>query len=64
MKPMPIQRRQTNGRIFAMPLLIGVLSLIGLVAALVGDGLWNALSWIALAIPIALCGYFLLRRRQ
>lgn len=64
MKPMPIRRRQTNGRIFAMPLLIGALSMIGLVSALVGDGLWDALSWIALAIPIGLCGYFLLKRRQ
>jgi hypothetical protein len=64
MKPMPIQRRQTSGRIFAIPLLIGVLSMIGLVSALVGDGLWDALSWITLAIPIGLCGYFLLKRRQ
>lgn len=64
MKPMPLQRRrQPNGQIFAIPVLLGVLSIVGLASALVGDGIWDGLSWVALAIPILLCGYFLFKRR-
>ncbi|MBR2120836.1 MAG: hypothetical protein IJ935_19780 [Afipia sp.] len=64
MMHMPIQpRRQTNGQIFAIPLVLGVLSIVGLVSALVGDGLWDGVSWLTLTIPILLCGYFFLKRR-
>ncbi|MBN9594058.1 MAG: hypothetical protein J0G36_01790 [Afipia sp.] len=62
MKPAPRPRRQTNGQIFAIPALLGVLSIIGLVSALVGDGVWDGVSWVTLAIPILLCEYFFLRR--
>lgn len=62
MKPAPRARRQTNGQIFAIPALLGVLSIIGLVSALVGDGVWDVVSWVTLAIPILLCGYFFLKR--
>jgi hypothetical protein len=38
-----------NGwRIFRWPLVIGLASLVGLIAALVGDGLLNVLSWVTL----------------
>ncbi len=62
MKPALRPRRQTNGQIFAIPAVLGVLSIIGLVSALVGDGVWDGVSWVTLAIPILLCGYFFLRR--
>ena len=62
MKSAPRPRRQTNGQIFAIPMVLGVLSIVGLISALVGDGLWDGLSWATLAIPILLCGYFLLKR--
>ena len=55
-------RRQTNVQIFAVPLVFGVLSVVGLISALVGDGLWDGVSWLTLTIPILLCGYFLLKR--
>lgn len=38
---------------FALPTLIAVTSLIGLVAALTGDGWRDAVAWITLAFPIA-----------
>jgi hypothetical protein len=38
---------------FAIPALIAILSLVGLVAALTGDGMRDAASWLALAVPIA-----------
>lgn len=62
MKSVPRPRRQTNSQIFAIPMLLGVLSIVGLVSALVGDGVWDGVSWVTLAIPILLCGYFLLKR--
>lgn len=63
MKYKPLQsRRQTNRQIFAIPMLLGVLSVIGLVSALVGDGMWDGVSWTTLGTPILLCGYVLLKR--
>lgn len=46
-KPLPLIR------IFGAPLLIGIASLVGLVSALVGDGLADWISWVGLAVPIA-----------
>jgi hypothetical protein len=37
---------------FAIPILVALASIIGLVSALTGDGFRDALSWIALLIPI------------
>lgn len=56
--------RQTLSQIFGWPLVIGVLSTIGLVAALVGDGIWDGVSWLALLLPILLYALFLLRPRR
>lgn len=38
--------------IFAIPLVLAVVTAIGLVSALLGDGIWNALSWLALGLPV------------
>jgi hypothetical protein len=62
MKNNPKPRRQTNGQILAIPMMLGVLSIVGLVSALVGDGVWDGVSWATLAVPILLCGYFFLKR--
>jgi len=40
------------------PLLVGFISLFGLVCALTGDGVWDVLSWISLGIPVALMNYY------
>jgi hypothetical protein len=47
-------------RIFVIPVVIGFLSAIGLVAALVGDDIWDWLSWATLAIPILVTAYFMI----
>jgi hypothetical protein len=50
--------RQTVRQIVAWPALIGVLSTVGLLSALLGDGIWDGVSWIVLAIPVVLyCGF-------
>lgn len=50
------------GAIFRMPLWIALLSGVGLIAALVGDGWLDALSWLALGYPLWLTASLL--RRQ
>lgn len=47
------EQRKAGGRIFRWPLLLGVLTAVGLVVALVGDDIWDALSWLTLTTPIA-----------
>ena len=37
---------------FAVPLVLAIASLVGLVAALTGDGWRNALSWLGLGLPV------------
>ena len=41
-----------NIRMWGKPILVGVLSITGLVGALVGDGIWDVFSWLALGIPL------------
>ena len=59
-------KHRTLGQIFAIPMLIGVMSVVGLVAALVGDGIWDGLSWLMLVAPIliyVICIYIPRRSR-
>jgi hypothetical protein len=59
----PARRGRLSLRqVFAVPLTIAVLSIVGLISALVGDDLWDALSWLTLAIPVAVILYCWLRR--
>jgi hypothetical protein len=48
-------------RIFGIPLVLGVLSLVGLVAALLGDGVWDAVSWVALGTPLVVSVWAVMR---
>lgn len=61
-----IGRRTSSGqlwRTFAAPLVIGLASAIGLVAALVGDGFADLLSWIGLGVPVLAVVWAMMRRR-
>jgi len=56
--------RQSNfWKVFAIPTVIAVLSAAGLFAALLGDGVWDSLSWVGLSIPAVLALRGLLQRR-
>lgn len=57
-------RRQSPGAIFAAPIVIAVLGLVGLVSALTGDGWRDALSWVALGVPMAAIGWAMKVRRR
>ncbi len=45
-------------KVFAVPIVLGVLSAIGLLAALLGDDWWDAVSWAALGIPCAVMAWY------
>ncbi len=51
-------------QIYRWPSLLIVLSLFGLISALVGDGVWDSLSWLALGIPLAVIAWSLLRNSE
>src|SRR5262245_38612660 len=56
-------RRALVRRVFGIPLLLAVATLVGLFAALLGQGgLWHVLAWILLGIPLALLAWCLMRR--
>ncbi|RLU00153.1 hypothetical protein [Ketobacter sp.] len=51
-------QRRSLWQIFRTPFWVGVLSAVGLVSALLGDGWMDAVSWIGLAIPVVLCARY------
>jgi uncharacterized membrane protein YjjP (DUF1212 family) len=54
MKLPVVRTAQSNWRIFRWPLVVGLLSVMGLVAALVGNGWLDAASWLFLGSLIVL----------
>lgn len=59
MKP----RQSSFWKVFGIPMAIGVLCAAGLFSALLGDGLWDAMSWLGLGIPSVLAVRGLIARR-
>lgn len=55
---------QPFGPIWTVPIVLGVLTVIGLVSALVGDGVWDALSAVTLGAVVAVGGWHGLQRRK
>jgi hypothetical protein len=49
-------------KIWRWPLALGVLSVAGLISALLGDGLWDTLSWFTLGAPVAAVAFHVRRR--
>jgi hypothetical protein len=45
-------------QVFAIPIVLGALSAVGLVAALLGDEVWDAVSWLALGLPCLVMAWF------
>lgn len=59
-----MKHRQSLWRIFAAPAALAAISILGLVSALTGDGIRNAVSWIALAIPVIAVIWAMRYRRE
>lgn len=53
---------QPFGPVWTAPIALGVLTVVGLVSALLGDGLWDAVSALALGTVVAVGGWCSLRR--
>jgi hypothetical protein len=51
-------------RIFGWPAIIALVAAFGLISALLGDGIWDAASWVALALPVAVVAFFLVKRES
>lgn len=51
-------------QMWGAPLAIAIMTLIGLVAGLVGDGGWDLLAALALGVPVLLAAWLGLRRRK
>lgn len=58
-----MRKKHGLAAIFAAPLLVALVSIAGLVVALTGDGLRDAASWVALAIPVFTVGWAMTFRR-
>lgn len=56
--------RRSLGTIFLVPAVVAAASFAGLLSALLGDGLWDGLSWLALSVPVAVVLWFVLRRQD
>ena len=44
-------------RRWSRPLLMAALTLFGLLSALLGDGAWQVLAWVALAMPLSVMAW-------
>ncbi|QXQ06776.1 hypothetical protein KX816_01520 [Sphingosinicellaceae bacterium] len=62
MKPAPPNHR-SNRVVFRNPAIIAVATLTGLVAGLLGDGVYDGLAWLGLGIPVVVIVAMLSRRR-
>lgn len=55
---------RTAAQIWRAPVALAILTTIGLVCALFGDGIWDAVSALALGIPVLVGAWYSLRRRR
>ena len=55
---------RSSVQIWRAPLLLGVLTTIGLISALLGDGVWDLISSVALGAPVAVGAWHGLRPRR
>jgi hypothetical protein len=54
----------TKTQIWSAPIALGIVSAVGLITALLTDGVWDAVSWLTLAAPVAVSARGLWRLRR
>ena len=58
-----MKHRHAFRRMWAWPIVLGVLTALGLVSALFSDGgVGDVLAWFALGLPVAVCAWYGWRR--
>ena len=55
---------KSNRQIWGIPIVLGLLTIVGLLVALVGDGVWDLVSVAALAVPVGVGAWCAFRRPQ
>lgn len=56
--------RRSLWMIFRKPLLLALLSFLGLFSALIGDEFYDVFSWLSLGVPLLLVGVVWIRMRR
>lgn len=54
--------RRSITQIFLAPVVISAVIAFGLISALLGDGIWDQASWLALAVPLVVIAFYVSRR--
>ena len=54
-------KRRTHST-WRAPIAFGVLTTVGLISALLGDGVWDGLSAVTLGVPVAACAWYGFKR--
>lgn len=49
---------KTAKQIWLAPVLLGIVTIVGLLSALLGDGVWDMVSVVALAVPVLTIGWY------
>jgi hypothetical protein len=63
-KPLPSTTRASAAlALWGWPAVFGVLTVVGLVGSLIGNGAWDWLAWIGLGVPTVAALWFGLRGR-
>lgn len=57
------RRTNATGRAYVVPLILALASLVGLVSALIGDGVFNLISWLILGGLLGVIVWALATRR-
>jgi hypothetical protein len=50
-------------KVWGIPVVIGILSAIGLISALAGDGFFDLLSWLSLGVPVFITIWHLIKTK-
>ena len=51
-------------KVYGPAIAISVITVYGLLSALLGDGIWDALSWFCLLVPVIAVAYYVGRQRS
>jgi hypothetical protein len=60
----PARQATTFRRVWTIPLVLAASTIFGLLAALLGTGIWHAGAWTALAAPVVVAAAFSMRPRR
>lgn len=56
--------KSTFWKVWGIPVVIGILSGIGLLSALTGDGFYDLISWLTLGLPVIITIWFLVKMKD